>query len=64
MLTNIDFAFQAKCKKKKKNCRTKRNKSFGYVVENFVNERITISLSSKFYFLAVGFFYVVSSLVV
>ena len=62
MLTNIDFAFQAKCKKRI--CRTKRNKSFGYVVENFVNEWITISLSSKFYFLAVGFFYVVSSLVV
>ena len=63
MLTNIDFAFQAKCKKKRI-CRTKQNKSFGYVVENFVNEWITISLSSKFYFLAVGVFDVVLSHVV
>lgn len=49
-------AFQAKLQKKGI-CRTKRNKSFGNVVENFANGVDCLqSHSAKFSFLAVGSF--------
>ena len=49
-------AFQAKLQKKGI-CRTKRNKSFGNVVENFANGvDYNQSHSAKFSFLAVGSF--------
>ena len=65
MLTNIEklaryllrFISSQMQKKKLRICRTLWNKSFGNVVENFVNGvDYNQSHSAKFYFLAVGSF--------
>ena len=63
MLTNIEMRF--KLNAKKRICRTKRNKSFRNVENNFVNGvDYSWSHSAKYYVLAVGFIHVIFTLVV